>query len=106
MTWDRNDRGDQVLVVEDDASRYTFDLIETDRSSAAASVVMIVAGPDPCRYHRSWLSVREHVTGWSLSHDFEGHLHDNGIMQTLDKVGRPQSNDKIDRCYQTYDMLG
>jgi hypothetical protein len=33
----RNDRGDHVLVVEDDASRFLFDVIETDASSAAGS---------------------------------------------------------------------
>ena len=41
MDWYRNDRGDHVLAVEDDASRYVFDMIETDRSSAAARVELL-----------------------------------------------------------------
>lgn len=36
-----NDRGDSVLAVEDDASRYVFEMIETDSSSAAASVDLL-----------------------------------------------------------------
>jgi putative transposase len=36
-------------------------------------------------------------------HEFEGNLHDNDIKHTLCKVGRPQSNGKIERFFQTYD---
>lgn len=38
-----------------------------------------------------------------LDHDFEGYLSDNDINHTLCKVGRPQSNGKIERFFQTYE---
>ena len=37
------------------------------------------------------------------NHAFEGYLAENDIMHTLCKVGRPQSNGKIERFYQTYE---
>jgi len=43
--WYQNDRGDQMLGVEDDASRFIFDMIETDASSAAQSLEL----PDQVR---------------------------------------------------------
>lgn len=36
-------------------------------------------------------------------HSFEGYLDENNIKHTLCKVGRPQSNGKIERFYQTYE---
>jgi hypothetical protein len=41
MDWYQNDRGDQVLGVEDDALRFIFDMIETDSSSAEISVELL-----------------------------------------------------------------
>jgi len=38
-----------------------------------------------------------------LDHEFERYLHDNDIEHTLCKVGRPQSNGKIERFFQTYE---
>jgi transposase InsO family protein len=38
-----------------------------------------------------------------LDHTFEGYLDENDIKHTLCKVGRPQSNGKIERFLQTYD---
>jgi putative transposase len=37
MDWYQNDRGQQVLAVEDDASRRVFGIIETDSSSTVQS---------------------------------------------------------------------
>lgn len=37
MNWDENDRGGHVLGAEVDASRFVFDLIETEHGSAATS---------------------------------------------------------------------
>lgn len=39
----------------------------------------------------------------NADHSFERYLADNGIQQTLCAVGRPQSNSKIERYFQTYD---
>lgn len=50
MDWYQNDRGDRVLGVEDDASRFVFDIIETDASSAAASGELL----DQIRSDWSW----------------------------------------------------
>jgi len=38
-----------------------------------------------------------------LDHAFEGYLHDHDIKHTLCTVGRPQSNGKLERFFQTYD---
>jgi transposase InsO family protein len=38
-----------------------------------------------------------------LDHTFERYLHDNDIMHSLCTVGRPQSNGKIERFFQTYE---
>jgi len=38
-----------------------------------------------------------------LDHEFERYLAENEITHTLCKVGRPQSNGKIERFFQTYD---
>ncbi len=113
MDWYRNNRDDHVLAVEDDASRYVFDLIETDSSSAAAIVELL---DSVCEQWECPVPILEVITDHGsefvnthqddrpcLDHDFEGYLHDNDIMHTLGKVGRPQSNGKIERFYQTYD---
>ncbi len=102
-----------MLAVEDDASRYIFDLIETDSSSAAASVELL---DSVCEQWEWPVPILEVITDHGsefvntrqderpdLDHAFEGYLHDNDIMHTLGKVGRPQSNGKIERFYQTYD---
>ena len=36
-------------------------------------------------------------------HEFERFLHNNDIEHALCKVGRPQSNGKIERFFQTYE---
>ena len=41
MDWYCNEHGQQVLAVEDDASRRVFDMIETDASSASRSVELL-----------------------------------------------------------------
>lgn len=38
-----------------------------------------------------------------LDHRFERYLHENNIKHSLCKVGRPQSNGKIERFFQTYE---
>jgi len=113
MDWYQNDRGDQVLGVEDDASRFVFDMIETDASSAAASVELLD------RVRADWSSpvpILEVITDHGsefvnthqdqrpcLDHEFERYLHENDITHSLCKVGRPQSNGKIERFFQTYE---
>lgn len=93
--------------------RYVFEMIETDSSSAAASVDLL----DSVR--EDWLSpvpilevITDHGSEFAnirqkerlyLDHAFEGYLHDNDIKHTLGKVGQPQSNGKIERFYQTYE---
>jgi transposase len=43
MDWYHNDRGQQVLTVEDDASQRVFDMIETDSSSASQAVELLAS---------------------------------------------------------------
>jgi putative transposase len=113
MDWYHNEQGQQVLAVEDDASRRVFDMIETDGSSASQSVELL----DSVREELDTpVPVLEMITDHgsefinthqderpSLNHEFERYLHDNDIKHTLCKVGRPQSNGKIERFFQTYD---
>ena len=113
MDWYQNDRGDQVLAVEDDASRRVFDMIETDSSSAAASVELL---DSVCENWDAPVPILEVITDHGsefvntrqeerpcLEHALEQYLHENDIKHTLCKVGRPQSNGKIERFYQTYE---
>ena len=113
MDWYQNDRGDQVLAVEDDASRRVFDMIETDSSSAAASVELL---DSVCENWDAPVPILEVITDHGsefvntrqeerpcLEHAFKQYLHENDIKHTLCKVGRPQSNGKIERFYQTYE---
>ena len=113
MDWYQNDQGEQVLAVEDDASRRVFDMIETDSSSAQASVELL---DSVCQNWDSPVPILEVITDHGsefintrqddrpcLAHVFEGYLHDNDIKHSLCKVGRPQSNGKIERFYQTYE---
>ena len=113
MDWYCNEHGQQVLAVEDDASRRVFDMIETDASSASRSVELL----DTVRTENDApVPILEVITDHGsefvnthqderpcLDHEFEQYLHDNDIKHTLCKVGRPQSNGKIERFFQTYD---
>jgi len=113
MDWYRNGQGQQVLAVEDDASRRVFDMIETDASSASQSVDLLdgvredfdatVPILEVITDHGSEFVNPRQDEGPSPDHKFEGYLHENDIKHTLCKVGRPQSNGKIERFFQTYD---
>jgi len=97
MDWYENDRGDQVLGVEDDASRFVFEMIEIDASSAAASVELL----DQAR--SDWSSpvpILEVITDHGsefvnphederpcLDHEFEHSFHDNDINTPSAKLG-------------------
>jgi len=113
MDWYQNDRGDHVLAVEDDASRFVFDMIETDASSAAASVALLdsvseqLDAPVPILEvitdHGSEFVNTHQDERPCLEHAFERYLDENDIRHSLCKVGRPQSNGKIERFFQTYE---
>ncbi|MEF8838835.1 MAG: integrase core domain-containing protein [Haloarculaceae archaeon] len=113
MDWYYNDQGDQVLGVEDDASRRVFDMIERETSSASQSVELLDSVREELEAPVPILEViTDHGTEFinthrdgrpCLDHEFERYLHENHIEHTLCKVGRPQSNGKIERFFQTYD---
>ena len=102
-----------MLGVEDEARGVVFDMIETDANSAAASVELL----DQIR--SDWPSpvpILEVITDHGsefvnthqderpcLDHRFERNLHENNIKHSLYKVGRPQSNGKIERFFQTHE---
>ena len=113
MDWNQYDRGQQVLAVEDDASRRVYDMIETDASSASHAVELLESVDEE---FDSPVPILEVITDHGsefvnprqddrpcLDHEFEHYLHDNDIEHTLCKVGRPQSNGKIERFFQTYE---
>jgi len=101
------------LAVEDDASRRVFDMIETDASSASRSVELLDSVREDWRAPVPILEViTDHGSEFintrqderpCLDHEFERYLVENEITHTLCKVGRPQSNGKIERFFQTYD---
>jgi transposase InsO family protein len=102
-----------VLAVEDDASRRVFDMIETDGSSASRSVELLDRVRTENDAHVPILEViTDHGSEFintrkderpCLNHESESYLHDHEIKHALCKVGRPQSNGKIERFFQTYD---
>ena len=113
MDWYQNDRGQQVLAVEDDASRRVFDMIETDSSSTIHALELLDRVDEE---FDSPVPILEVITDHGsefvnprqddrpcLDHEFERFLHDNDIGHTLCKVGRPQPNGKIERFFQTYE---
>jgi hypothetical protein len=113
MDWYQNERGQWCVAVEDDASRKVLGMIEDESRSAARSVSLL----DEVREnYASQGEILEVITDHGsefvnthqderpcLDHEFERYLADNDILHTLCKVGRPQSNGKIERFFQTYD---
>jgi hypothetical protein len=87
-------------------------MIETDRSSAAASVAHLDTNREDFETPVPSLEVitgdgfkfvnPHHEERPCLDHEFERYLHDHDIRHSLCAVGRPQSNGKIERFFQTY----
>lgn len=96
LDWYRNDRGDHVLAVENDASQFVFDIIETDRSSVAASVELLDSVQEQLD---TPVPILEVITDQGSV--LERYLHEYDIKDSLGKVGLSQSNGKIKRFYQT-----
>ena len=113
LDWYRNSREQWVLGVEDDASRKVLGMIETDARSAERSVELL---DEVRRDYAETGEILEVITDHGsefyapnrdedgeADHPFEAYLDEHGIQQTLCAVGRPQSNGKIERFFQTYD---
>jgi len=93
MDWDRSDRGDHGLAVEDDASWFVFDMIETDAQSAARSVELLdsvqeqLDTPVPILEvitdHGSEFVTPQQDERPDLDHEFERYLHENDIKHSL-----------------------
>jgi len=109
MDWYYNDRGQWCVAVEDDALRRVFDMVETDASSASQAVEFLVNAVEE---FDSPVPILEVITDHGpefvdphqedrpdRDHEFERFLHGNDIEHTLRKVGRPQSNGKIERFF-------
>lgn len=113
LDWYQNNRGDWVLAVEDDASRNILGMIEEASRSAARIVELLddvvqgysATGPilEVITDHGSELYANKRDDRGEASHPFEEYLADQDIEHTLRAVGRPQSNGKIERFFQTYD---
>jgi Integrase core domain. len=109
MDWYCNERGQQVLAVEDDAFRHVFDVIETETGSAESSVELldsvrtesdaVVPILEGLTDHGSEFINTRQDDRPCLDHEFESSLHDHDIKYALCKVGRPQSNGKIERFF-------
>ncbi|MFB6215890.1 MAG: integrase core domain-containing protein [Candidatus Aenigmatarchaeota archaeon] len=111
LDWYCNERDEWYLAVEDDASRMILDMIEVESASAEKSVKLLDRARE--KYEEK-VPVLEVITdngtefvnsktdGIDPDHVFEGYLEENGIDHTLCKVGRPQTNGKIERFFKTY----
>jgi len=88
-------------------------MIETDASSASKAIELLANAVEE---FDSPVSILEVITDHGSEfvnphqedhpdrdHEFERFLHKNDIEHTLCKVGRPQSNGKIERFFQTYE---
>ena len=113
MDWFHNSREQWCLAVQDDASRLILDMIETDRRSTDRSVELLDSVRDQYTATGEILEVitdhgsefyapRRDADG-EAAHAFEAYLDEHGIKQTLCAVGRPQTNGKIERFFQTYE---
>jgi transposase InsO family protein len=113
LDWYQNSRDQWCLAVEDDASRKILGMIEKDSRSGAASIELLDDVRDRTATDGEILEViTDHGTEFyanrrdedgNAEHSFEQYLADNDIQHTLCAVGRPQSNGKIERYFQTYD---
>ena len=113
LDWYQNSRKDWVIAVEDDASRKILGMIETDSRSTAAAIELLEEAREEYDATGEILEViTDHGAEFyantrdkhgEADHTFEQYLADHGIKHTLCAVGRPQSNGKIERFFQTYD---
>ena len=113
MDWYCNEDGQWCLAVLDDASRKLLGMIEERSRSAERSVDLVEevqadyasAGEilEVITDHGSEFYAPHRDDEGEASHAFEEHLADHEITHTLCAVGRPQSNGKIERFFQTYD---
>ena len=113
MDWYRNSREQWVLGIEDNASRMVLGPIEIDARSAQQSVELLdevreeyaTTGEvlEVITDHGSECYAPNRDEDGEANHPFEACLGEHGIQHTLCAVGRPQSNGKIERFFQTYD---
>lgn len=113
LDWYQNDRDEWVLAVEDDASRKILGMIEEKSRSGAASVQLLDTARERTANDGKVLEViTDHGAEFyankrdqhgEADHAFENYLTEHDIKHTLCTVGRPQSNGKIERFFQTYE---
>lgn len=113
MDWYHNQAKDWVICVQDDASRRVLAMRELPARSAEQSVEALDTAREafghlaPIREvitdHGSEFYASKRKQDGSADHAFEAYLTEQGIEHTLCKIGRPQSNGKLERFFQTYD---
>lgn len=67
MDWNRNERNQQVVAIEDDTSRYVFDMLETDNRLAARNVEYAEGYPCGIRNRRPRFQRPSPITAAYLS---------------------------------------
>lgn len=112
MDWFHNSRNQWCLAVEDDAARKILGMIEAFGRSGEKTVRLLnevrakTAGYgvilEVITDHGSEFYASRRDQDGNADHAFERYLTENNIQQTLCAVGRPQSNGKIERFFQTY----
>lgn len=113
MDWYHNQARDWVICVQDDASRRVLEMRELPGRSAEQSVDALetartaFAHIAPIREvitdHGSEFYATNRKEDGTAEHDFETYLDGAGIRHTRCRIGRPQSNGKLERFFQTYD---
>lgn len=110
--WYQNAQNQWCIAVEDDASQKILDMIEEYPRSGEAPIQLLndvrkETADDGeileaiTDHGREFYANKRYQDG-NADHSFEQYLANN-IQHTLCAVGRPQSNGKIERYFQTYE---
>jgi transposase InsO family protein len=97
LDWFHNSREQWVLAIEDDASRFVYDLIETDGASAERTVELL---DEVCQTYETDIPILEVITDHGSEfvnthqddrpdrdHAFEGYLHEKDIEHSSVRSG-------------------
>lgn len=112
MDWYHNRQEEWCLAVQDDASRCVLAMVEQEARSAETSVALL---DDVRQAHASLARIEEVITDHGsefyaskrdpegeATHPFENYVAAERIQHTRCRVGRPQTNGKLERFFQTY----
>ena len=114
MDWHENEKKEQVCAVTDDSSRMILSIGEYPRISTENSIDLLDKALKKYEHIRK---IREVITDHGTEfyankrdkkgdakHKFEEYCKDNGINQILCSVSHPQTNGKLEKFFDIYDI--